>query len=54
VQRTGPPGWEMGVVLTTPPRRKFLVTKHHIKELRMCEVAKDLQKLQSHGGGILI
>jgi hypothetical protein len=38
------------VVLTTPPRKKFLVTKPHIKT-KICEAAKVLQELQSHGGG---
>jgi hypothetical protein len=40
----------LGVVLTTPPLKKFLVTKPH-KNYRICEMAKVLQELQSHGEG---
>jgi len=36
----------MGVVITTPPRKKFLVTKSHIKERKMIrEAVKVLQEL---------
>jgi hypothetical protein len=41
---------EVGRGTQTPHHKKFLVTKPHIKE-RICEVAKALQELQSHGGG---
>jgi len=37
-------------VLTSPLRKKFLVTKPHTKE-RICEAAKVLQEIWSHGGG---
>jgi hypothetical protein len=33
------------VALTTPPSKKFLVTKPHIKGKRICEAAKVLQEL---------
>jgi len=49
VQSTGPPGWGLGVVLTTPPRNKFLVTKPHINKI--FEAAKVFQELYSHEGG---
>jgi hypothetical protein len=39
------------MVLKTPPRKKFLVTKPHIK--KRCETANVPQELQSHGGGKL-
>jgi hypothetical protein len=40
----------LGVVLTTPPLKKFLVTKPHINLKKwICEAAKVLRELQSHG-----
>jgi hypothetical protein len=37
-------------MLTSPPRKKSLVTKPHIK-VYICKAAKDLQEMWSHGGG---
>jgi hypothetical protein len=38
------------VVLTTPPRKKLLVTKPHTKII-LYKAANVLQELYSHGGG---
>jgi hypothetical protein len=35
VQSTGPPGWGLGVGLTTPPHKKPFVMKPHMKECWM-------------------
>jgi hypothetical protein len=63
VQSTGPLGWGLEVVLKTPPRKKFLVTKPHIKDCRtelwkdkgewkrICEAANVLQELWGHERG---
>jgi hypothetical protein len=52
VESIGPPDWGLGMVLTTPPCKTFLVTEPHKRNaIWICEVTKVLQELQSHGGG---